>query len=147
MAEDYGNFSVVIQMPAGAVSATHMELSGRDTLQSATERSASSARVSRHAGCDSYQDLVVGLRDKQLNGFGPSNEIALREVDAKRRKLLEYLRRFDTLSDRQDTKRARHFAYGFDHASVHWIGVDVTDELAVDLQIVNGQGFQIMERG
>src|SRR5215813_2715062 len=72
---------------------------------------------------------------------------SLREVHADAPELCEYRLAFHAFGHRGDPERAPDLADRLDHAAVHRVLGDVTDELSVDLQEVHRQGFQIDERG
>src|SRR5579871_3078948 len=59
-------------------------------------------------------------------------EVALREVDADPRELIEHRLALDTLGNREDAERGAHLADRLDHAAVHGVLGNVADELTID---------------
>src|SRR5215469_16749126 len=72
---------------------------------------------------------------------------SLREIHADAPELGEYRLALHAFGHGRDPERAPDLADRLDHAAVHRVLGDVTDELSIDLQEVHRQGFQIHEGG
>src|SRR5215471_2524512 len=72
---------------------------------------------------------------------------SLREIYADAPELGEYRPALHAFGHGGDPERAPDLADRLDHAAVHRVLGDVTDELSIDLQEVHRQGLQIDERG
>ena len=85
-------------------------------------------------------------RLKRPHGRGPGDVIALRKFDSQGGELLEHGFGLDAFGDHFDAHRVTHFADRLHHAFVHLVMRNIVDELAVDLQVVDGQVLEIGKR-
>src|SRR3569833_3384240 len=78
--------------------------------------------------------------------FGPGHVIALSEVHTDALELIEHGLVLDPLGDGRNPERSADLADRLHHAPVHGVGGDLTDELAVDLEVVYWECLQLLEK-
>ena len=81
-----------------------------------------------------------------IEGFGLAEVVALGEVYADFKQLVDNFFVLDEFSDGANTQGMSDLVYRFHDCPVHGIRIHILDETAIDFQKVYGQVFQIAER-
>jgi len=115
--------------------------------------------VARHAICDAsgaqldYVSNGIGQLPRVLNhrldhlgGDGPAQQVPLNFIDGVVTEQLELVVILNTLSDDPYTHRMRHVDQGLHDLLVVVVAADILDEPAIDLEAIDRQGFQVVQR-
>src|SRR5437870_13379100 len=87
------------------------------------------------------ESLPRQLRERQ----GPRHVVALRKIDTDALELGEHRFGLDALGNRRDAEGPADLDDRLDHAAIHRVVGDMTDELPVDLEEIDRQRLQIHE--